>query len=144
MKRVIWIAVCSVILLAAVAVAAGDIEIQGPLFVPIAYITQHGKIMDKNHVLMGRIDTKGIVYDLDNRHLGFIEKDLTVLDVHYKTMATIDEDGVITDGGGTVIGAITDTKLSDAEGRPIIRYEGPQDKRAILAYFFFFSGGSPN
>jgi hypothetical protein len=144
MKRVIGIAVCCLIYLATFAVAAGDIEIQGPLFVPIAYITERGKIMDKNHVLMGRIDTKGIVYDVDNKHLGFIEKDLTVLDVHYKTMATIDENGVITDGDGIVIGAVTDTKISDSAGSPIIRYEGPRDKRAILAYFFFFSSGFPN
>jgi hypothetical protein len=144
MKRLIGTAVCCIICLTSLAAAAGDIEIRGPLFLPIAFITERGKIMDENHVLLGRIDKEGIVYDVDNKHLGFIEEDLTVRDVHYKTVATIDGNGAVTDGNGVVVGAVTDTKISDAEGRPIIRYEGPQDKRAILAYLFFFLGGFPN
>jgi hypothetical protein len=140
MKRVIGVALCLIVGLS-VAAAAVDLKIQGPLFVPVAYISEHGKIMDENHVILGRIDNAGIVYDVNNRHLGFIEKDLTVLNIHYKTLATIDADGVMTDGQGVVIGAVSDTKVANAAGRPIIRYEGPEDKRGILAYFFFFSEG---
>lgn len=143
MKRVIGVALCLALGLS-VAAAAGEIEIQGPLFVPAAYIGENGKIMDKNHVILGRMDNDGIVYDVNNRHLGFIEKDLTVRNIHYKTLATIDADGVMTDGEGVVVGAVSDAKLADAAGRAIIRYEGPQDKRGILAYFFFFSEGFGN
>ncbi len=144
MKRVIGIALCAIVCLTYVAVAAGDLEIQGPLFVPIAYVTDRGKIMDKNHVLLGRIDKDGIVYDVGGKHIGFVEKDLTVLDIHYKTVATIDANGVVADANGAVVGAVTDTKISDAGGRAIVRYEGPQDRRAVLACFFFFLGGFPN
>jgi len=140
MKRVVGIALCLVLGFSAVVVA-GDLAIQGPLFVPVAYISEYGKIMDKNHVILGRIDKDGIVYDVNNRHLGFIEKDLTVRDIHYKTVAVVDTDGAMTDGEGVVLGAVSDTKVADAAGRPVLRYEGPQDKRGILAYFFFFSGG---
>ncbi len=141
MKRAAGIALCCIICLAAFAAAAGDIEIRGPLFVPVAYITERGKIMDENHVLIGRIDKEGIVYDVGNKHLGFIEEDLTVLDTHYKTVASVDPSGILTDGSGLAVGSISETRISDAQGQPVIRYEGAQDKRAILAYFFFFSGG---
>jgi hypothetical protein len=140
MKRAFGIVLCLVLGFSAVAVA-GDLEIQGPLFVPVAYVSEHGKIMDKNHVILGRIDKDGIVYDISNKHLGFVDKDLTVLDIHYKTVVTVDADGAMTGGDGAVLGAVSDTKLADAAGRAVLRYENPPDRRAILAYFFFFSDG---
>ncbi len=143
MKRIIGVALC-LALGGSLAVAAADLEIQGPLFVPVAYISEPGKIMDKNHVVLGRIDNDGIVYDLYNHHLGFVEKDLTVRDIHYKTLATVGADGVMADGAGVVVGALSNAKLTDAAGRAIIRYEWPEDKRRILAYFFFFSPGFGN
>lgn len=143
MRRVIGLAL---LLLLAVSVwaAAAEFELQGPLFVPVGYIGERGKIMDENHLLLGRIDGDGIVYDATNRHLGFIESDLTVRDIHYRTLATIDENGVMTDDRGSVIGAISDAKLTDAAGRPLVRYEAREDKRGILAFFFFFSPGFGN
>lgn len=133
------------ILLAVYAVAAAsEIEVQGPLFVPTAYINEIGKIMDENHVLLGRIDKDGIVYDEKNRHLGFVGKDLTVTDVHYRTLVTVDESGVMTNPDGVVVGTFSDTRLSDAAGRPLLRYLEPGDKRAILGFFFFFSPGFGN
>ncbi len=144
MKRLYALVLCSIFCLSAPAAIAAEIELQGPLFMPVAYITDRGKIMDKNHILIGRIDTEGIVYDVENRHQGFVEKDLTVRDVHYKTVATIDTTGVVSNGEGVVIGTVSETKISDARGQALIRYELPQDKRAILAYFVFFSGGFPN
>jgi len=143
MKRVFGAALCLVLGLT-VSAAAVEKKIQGPLFVPVAYLSESGKIMDENHVVLGRIDNDGIVYDVNNKHLGFIEKDLTVRDIHYKTLAVIDADGVMTDGQGTVLGAVSDTKVTDAAGRVILRYEGPEEKEAILAYFFFFSEGFGN
>lgn len=143
MKRSIGFALCLVLGIS-VAAAAASLEIQGPLFVPVAYVSELGKIMDNNHVVIGRIDTNGIVYDVDNNHLGFVERDLTVRDIHYKTLVTVGAKGVMTDGSGVVVGAITDAKLTDAAGRPILRYEWGNDKRGILAYFFFFSPGFGN
>ena len=140
MGRVIGLALFFVLGISVLA-AAAEIELQGPLFVPTAYINENGKIMDKNHVLLGRIDNDGIVYDTDNRHLGFVEKDLTVMDTHYRTLVTMDADGVMTNAEGVVVGAFTDTKLADAAGRPLLRYLVQGDKRAILGYFYFFSPG---
>ena len=143
MRRIIGLALCLVIG-ASVLAAAAEVELQGPMFLPVAYINERGKIMDKNHVLLGRIDKDGIVYDTNNQHLGFVGKDLAVLDVHHKTLVTIDENGVMMDAAGTVIGAISDAKLTDASGKAFMRYEAPGDKRGILAYFFFFSPGFGN
>ncbi len=140
MGRVIGLALFFMLGISVLA-AATEIELQGPLFVPTAYINENGKILDKNHVLLGRIDNDGIVYDVDNRHLGFVEKDLTVMDTHYKTLVTMDADGVMTNAEGVVVGAFTDTKLADAAGRPLLRYLAQGDKRAILGYFYFFSPG---
>jgi hypothetical protein len=143
MRRVIGLVFCLVVG-ASVYAAATEIELQGPLFVPVAYISENGKIMDKSHVLLGRIDKDGIVYDVGNHHLGFVEKDLTVMDIHYKTLVTIDANGAMTNVEGVAVGAISDAKLTDAAGRALVRYEAPGDKRAILAYFFFFSPGFGN
>jgi len=143
MRRIIGLALCLVIGASTLAVAA-EVELLGPMFLPVAYINEHGKIMDKNHVILGRIDKDGIVYDTTNQHLGFIGKDLTVLDIHHKTLVTIDENGVMTDAAGTVIGTISDAKITDAAGKAFIRYEVPDDKRGILGYFFFFSPGFGN
>jgi hypothetical protein len=143
MGRVIGLAL-SLVLGISVLAAATEIELQGPLFVPTAYVYENGKILDKNHVLLGRIDNDGIVYDVGNRHLGFVEKDLTVMDTHYKTLVTVDADGVMTNAEGVVVGAFTETKLADTAGRPLLRYLVPGDKRAILGYFFFFSPGFGN
>jgi hypothetical protein len=143
MRRVIGLALCF-ILGASVIAAATEIELQDRMFVPVAYINDSGKIMDKNHVLLGRIDHDGIVYDVTNRHLGFVEKDLTVKDLHFKTLVTIDAAGVMADSQGVVVGAISDAKIADAAGRAVMRYEAPGDKSAILGYFFFFSPGFSN
>lgn len=143
MSRVTGLVLFLLLTICALA-AASEIEVQGPLFVPAAYINETGKIMDENHVLLGRIDKDGIVYDVANRHLGFVDKDLTVTDVHYKTLVTVDENGVMTNPEGIVVGAFSDTRLSDAAGRPLLRYLKPGDKRAILGFFFFFSPGFGN
>ena len=139
MKRIIVALVCLILFFGAPFARAADSEITGSLFVPIAYLDGHGKIMDANHVVIGRIDKNGTVYDVANQHLGFVASDLTVRDVHRHVLAVIGSDGTMTDGAGAVVGTISDVKVTDGAGRSVARWEGSIDKRAVLAYVFFFS-----
>jgi hypothetical protein len=138
MKKVIGIFSLIVIFGCALASAA-EFQIQDALFVPVAYVNDQGKILDANHVLLGRIDKDGIVYDVTNKNLGFVGSDLTVRDVHHKVLAAVDQGGAITDVGGGAAGFISSAKVTDGAGKVVARYEGPVDKRQVLAYLFFFS-----
>jgi hypothetical protein len=140
MKRIIGALSCLILLAGAVAALSAENEITGPLFVPIAYLTERGKILDANHVALGRIDKDGIVYDVTNKHLGFVTPDLTVRDIHHDVLAVVGEDGTMTDSAGEPIGRVTDVKVADGAGRPVAHWEGTIDKRGVLAYLFFFAG----
>jgi hypothetical protein len=140
MKRIVGALFCLIVLAGTLSAAAAENEITGALFVPIAYLNERGKILDANHVTLGRIDKDGIVYDVTNKHLGFIASDLTVRDVHYDVLAAVGEDGAMTDSNEVLIGRISDIKVTDTEGRPLARWEGTIDKRGVLAYLFFFAG----
>ncbi len=119
--------------------SAVEFQIQDALFVPVAYVNDVGKILDANHVLLGRIDKDGIVYDVTNKNLGFVGPDMTVRDVHHKVLVAVDENGAMTDATGAAAGTISSAKMTDGAGKVVARYEGPVDKREVLAYLFFFS-----
>ena len=138
MKKVIGLFSLIVILGSALAFAV-EFQIQDALFVPVAYVNDQGKILDANHILLGRIDKDGIVYDVTNKNLGFVGPDLTVRDVHHKVLAAVDESGAMTDATGGAAGTVSSAKVTDGAGRVVARYEGPVDRRQLLAYLFFFS-----
>jgi hypothetical protein len=63
-----------------------------------------------------------------------------VRDVHYGLLVDVDEEGVMTGPEGEVIGHVTETRVTDADGRVIFRLKGPMQRRGLIVYLIFFSG----
>jgi predicted metallo-beta-lactamase superfamily hydrolase len=47
---------------------------------------------------------------------------------------------VMTGPEGEVIGYVTETRVTDADGRVIFRLNGPMQRRGLVVYLIFFSG----
>lgn len=119
---------------------ADEYQVKNTLFIPVANINDDGRIMDSNRWLLGRFDKTGTVLDALESHLGYVNRGDTILDMHYKVIAEVDEEGTITDPEGNVIGYIAETKITDAAGTILFRFEGPiTETTGLLAYIFFFT-----
>jgi hypothetical protein len=122
--------------------AADELKVQNSLFVDIAIIDSTGKVFDANRWTLGTYNAKGIVYDQSFTHIGFLEHTEgidEVKDIHYKVLARVTEEGEITDVEGNSMGKITETRVTDSDGRLLYRLSGPMVKRGLLVYLFFFT-----
>lgn len=140
-KRVILITILMITCFSTLSIAE-ELKVQNRLFVDIAIIDSTGKIFDANRWTLGNYNTKGIVYDQSFNHIGFLEQTGNaneVKDIHYKVLAKVTEEGEMTDAGGNFIGMITETKVTDKDGRLLYRLSGPMVKRGLLIYLFFFT-----
>ncbi len=143
MKKLIIALVFCVFLLGATSALADELVVSDNLFVPRAIIDSDTKIMDSTRWVMGRIDMKGFVFDAENSNIGMIKMigdEVVVRDVHYGLVADVDEEGVMTGSDGEVMGYVTETRVTDADGRVLFRLKGPMQRRGLIVYLIFFSG----
>ncbi len=121
---------------------ANELIVQDKLFVNLAIIDSNGKIYDASRWTLGSYNIKGIVYDYAFKHIGFVDvKDNVseVKDVHYKVLARVAETGEIMDVDGNIIGKITDTKVTDKDGKILYRLSGEMVQKGLLIFLFFFT-----
>ena len=141
-KSIITLVFC-VLLFGAVSALADELTILDPLFVPRAIIDSDTKIMDSTRWIVGTIDMKGFVFNAEYTNIGMVKMigdEAIVRDVHYGLLADVDEEGVMTGPGGEVIGHVSETRVTDADGRVIFRLKGPMQRRGLVVYLIFFSG----
>ena len=141
-KSIITFVFC-ILLFGATSVLADELVVSDNLFVPRAVVDSDMKIMDSTRWIMGTIDMKGYVFDAENNNIGMIKmigEEAIVRDVHYVLLADVDEDGRMTGPDGEVMGYITDTRITDADGRVLLRLKGLMQRRGLIVYLIFFSG----
>ena len=141
-KSIIALVFC-VLLFGAVLALADELTISDPLFVPRAIIDSDVKIMDSTRWILGTIDMKGFVFNAEGTNIGMVKMigdEAIVRDVHYGLLADVDEEGVMTGPEGEIVGYVTATRITDADGRVIFRLKGPMQRRGLVVYLIFFSG----
>lgn len=144
MKKSVFILTISILMIACLSTVSfcEELKVQNSLFVDIAIIDSKGKVYDANRWTLGTYNAKGIVYDQSFQHIGFIEQSdevIEVKDIHYKVLARVNEEGEMTDADGNLMGRITDTKITDRDGRLLFRLSGNMVKKGLLVYLFFFN-----
>ena len=142
MRKLIIAFVFCVLLFGATSAVADELVVSDNLFVPRAIVASDMKIMDSTRWVMGTIDMKGFVFDAENNNIGMIKMigdEAIVRDVHYVILADVDEDGKMTGPDGEVMGHVTDTRVTDADGRVLLRLKGPMQRRGLIVYLIFFS-----
>ncbi|MBN1574584.1 MAG: hypothetical protein JW984_15410 [Deltaproteobacteria bacterium] len=144
MKKSALILTISILMTACLSTLAfgEELKVQNSLFVDVAIIDFNGKIYDANRWTLGTYNLKGIVYNQSFEHIGFVEQSdgvSEVKDIHYKVMAKVAEDGEITDADGNLMGKITETKITDKDGRLLFRLSGSMVQKGLLVYLFFFN-----
>jgi len=142
MKKIAVLLSILMIVSFASASLANELIVQDKLFVNIAIIDSNGKIYDASRWTLGSYNIKGIVYDYEFKHIGFVEVEdnvSEVKDIHYKVLARVGETGEIVDVDGNSIGMITDTKVTDKDGRILYRLSGEKIQKGLLVFLFFFT-----